>query len=186
MGDKMKVRDGNDGYSYPYTSPDLVVGEDGKSVKRRIDEIESKIKENGETSIDDSNITTDKTWSSSKIDSQFKDIAKKTIIEGNKIYLVKSDGTKLDEGTDLPTSSSSGNNMFEEVSSEECTINETVNATALLQGTIGCGSPLAYDEEGNIIAYDEGNIDITERNYQNGICNLSQSGVINYDDTKQV
>lgn len=41
------------------------------------------------------------------LNSQFKDIAKKTIVEGNKIYLAKNDGTKLDEGTDLPTSSGS-------------------------------------------------------------------------------
>lgn len=38
----------------------------------------------------------------SYVSSQFKDIANKTIIEGNKIYLAKADGTKLDEGTDLP------------------------------------------------------------------------------------
>lgn len=36
---------------------------------------------------------------------QCKDIAKKTIVEGNKIYLAKNDGTKLDEGTVLPCSS---------------------------------------------------------------------------------
>ena len=42
-----------------------------------------------------------------KLDTQCKDIAKKTIVEGNKIYLAKNDGTKLDEGTDLPTSSGS-------------------------------------------------------------------------------
>lgn len=42
-----------------------------------------------------------------ELNSQFKDIAKKTIVEGNKIYLAKNDGTKLDEGTDLPTSSGS-------------------------------------------------------------------------------
>lgn len=42
-----------------------------------------------------------------EVNSQFKDIAKKTIVEGNKIYLAKNDGTKLDEGTDLPTSSGS-------------------------------------------------------------------------------
>lgn len=41
------------------------------------------------------------------LNSQFKDIAKKTIVEGNKIYLAKNDGTKLDEGTALPTSSGS-------------------------------------------------------------------------------
>lgn len=40
--------------------------------------------------------------------SQFKDIAKKTIVEGNKLYLVKADGTKIDKGTTLPTSSSGG------------------------------------------------------------------------------
>ena len=40
-----------------------------------------------------------------EVNTQCKDIAKQTIIEGNKIYLVKPDGTKLDEGTDLPTSS---------------------------------------------------------------------------------
>ena len=37
--------------------------------------------------------------------SQIKEIAKKTIVEGNKIYLAKNDGTKLDEGTVLPCSS---------------------------------------------------------------------------------
>lgn len=42
-----------------------------------------------------------------EVNSQFKEIAKKTIVEGNKIYLAKNDGTKLDEGTALPTSSGS-------------------------------------------------------------------------------
>lgn len=40
-----------------------------------------------------------------EVAAQYKDIAKKTIIEGNKLYLVKADGTKLDSGTALPTSS---------------------------------------------------------------------------------
>ena len=39
------------------------------------------------------------------LNSQIKDVAKKTIVEGNKIYLAKNDGTKLDEGTVLPCSS---------------------------------------------------------------------------------
>lgn len=39
-----------------------------------------------------------------EVAAQYKDIAKKTIIEGGKIYLAKSDGTKLDEGTTLPIS----------------------------------------------------------------------------------
>lgn len=41
----------------------------------------------------------------SEVSSQIKDIPKKTIVEGNKIYLAKNDGTKLDEGTVLPCSS---------------------------------------------------------------------------------
>lgn len=52
--------------------------------------------------------------------SQLKDIAKKTIVEGNRIYLAKADGTKLDEGTDLPTSSGSSE-------ADDITIKDTGN-----------------------------------------------------------
>ena len=79
MEKNMKTRKGKDGFHYPYTSPDLVIDGNGKSNTKKFEEISS----------------------------QFKDIAKKTIVEGNKIYLAKNDGTKLDEGTDLPTSSGS-------------------------------------------------------------------------------
>ena len=78
MSDKIRVRDGNDGYSYPYTSPDLVVDKNGKSNTTKFEELEAKIEAGSGISIDDSNTATDKTWSSSKIDSQFKDIAKQT------------------------------------------------------------------------------------------------------------
>lgn len=73
----------------------IVVDDDGKYVKttwvkgdkisvERLNKIEEGIEKNS---------------------TQYKDIANKTIVEGGKLYLVKSDGTKLDEGTDLPTSS---------------------------------------------------------------------------------
>lgn len=45
MSDKMKVREGNDGYSYPYTSPDLVVDKNGKSVSTKFNEIDSQFKD---------------------------------------------------------------------------------------------------------------------------------------------
>ena len=62
----------------------------------------------GEVTVDLSNYyKKSETYSKSQIDSQFKDIAKRTIVENNKLYLVKADGTKLDEGTTLPTSSES-------------------------------------------------------------------------------
>lgn len=44
MNDKMKVREGEDGYSYPYTSPDLVVDENGKSNTTKFNEINSQFK----------------------------------------------------------------------------------------------------------------------------------------------
>lgn len=94
MSDKMKVREGNDGYCYPYTSDDLVVGADGKSVKRRIDEVESEAKENQITLVEDDTsmegisdtdhdtlTTTNKKIipAINELNSQFKDIANKKI-----------------------------------------------------------------------------------------------------------
>lgn len=45
MSDKMKVRDGKDGYSYPYTSPDLVIDENGKSNTTKFNEIDTQFKD---------------------------------------------------------------------------------------------------------------------------------------------
>lgn len=45
MSDKMKVRDGNDGYSYPYTSPDIVIDKNGKSNTKKFEEIDSQFKD---------------------------------------------------------------------------------------------------------------------------------------------
>lgn len=39
----------------------------------------------------------------SELEKKVKDAPKKTIVEDNKLYLVKSDGTKIDEGTELPS-----------------------------------------------------------------------------------
>lgn len=75
MPKNMKTRKAKDGFNYPYTSPDLVIDPSGKSVTTKFNELEDKMKKVGSISIDDTNTTTDKTWSSSKIDSQFKDIA---------------------------------------------------------------------------------------------------------------
>lgn len=79
MAKKMKTRKGKDGFDYPYTSPDLVIDGNGKSATKKIDELSS----------------------------QFKDVAKQTVIEDGKLYLVKADGTKLDKGTNIPLSTGS-------------------------------------------------------------------------------
>lgn len=39
----------------------------------------------------------------SELEEKIKDVPKKTIVEDNKLYLVKSDGTKIGEGTELPS-----------------------------------------------------------------------------------
>lgn len=90
MGDKMKVRDGNDGYSYPYTSPDLVMDKDGKSNTTKFNEI----------------------------DSQFKDIANNQPTDlsldsaTNLLQLVNSKGSKLGNGITLPISSGGGTSQY--------------------------------------------------------------------------
>lgn len=77
MSDKMKVRDGKDGYSYPYTSPDLVIDKDGKSNTSKFNEI----------------------------DSQFKDIANYGLIigEDGKAYLMNEKGVKFGTGIKFPS-----------------------------------------------------------------------------------
>lgn len=45
MSDKMKVRDGKDGYSYPYTSTDLVIDNNGKSNTTKFNEIDAQFKD---------------------------------------------------------------------------------------------------------------------------------------------
>lgn len=79
MAKNMKTRKGKDGFSYPYTSPDLVIDENGKSATTKFNELETKIGTGSGTSIDDVNTSTDKTWSSSKIDSQFINIVYYTV-----------------------------------------------------------------------------------------------------------
>lgn len=65
-----------------------------------------------------------------EVAAQYKDIAKKTIIEGNKLYLVKADGTKLDSGTELPA----GGSTIEVVNNLES--DSTTAALSAAQGKI--------------------------------------------------
>jgi hypothetical protein len=75
MSDKMKIREGKDGYSYPYTSPDLVVDENGKSATKKFDDISS----------------------------QFKDIANLSLTKhtDGKVYIKKQDGTLVGDGIEI-------------------------------------------------------------------------------------
>ena len=86
MAKQIKTRKGKDGFNYPYTSPDLVIDNTGKSATTRFEEIEDNqlnLIEDGTTKgIKDTEYdtltTTDKTiiGGINELNSQFKDIAK--------------------------------------------------------------------------------------------------------------
>ena len=78
--------------------------------------------------IDDSLTTTNKTWSSSKIDSQIKEIAKDLLLEDGKLYLKKSDGTKLGTGVVLPVSGSGGSITWEKVTDKPTTFTPSAHS----------------------------------------------------------
>ena len=75
MEKKMKTRKGKDGFDYPYTSPDIVIDENGKSNTKKFEEIST----------------------------QFKDIANYSLAKGTdgKLYIKKEDGTLIGDGIDV-------------------------------------------------------------------------------------
>lgn len=57
------------------------------------------------------------------------ELAKKLILEGNKLYLAKEDGTKIDTGITLPTSGSSGGGSID-LSSYQTKSDSSLNTTS--------------------------------------------------------
>lgn len=57
------------------------------------------------------------------------EIAKKLILEGNKLYLARNDGTKIDTGVTLPTSGSSGRQSVD-LSSYQTKSDSSLNTTS--------------------------------------------------------
>ena len=57
------------------------------------------------------------------------EIAKKLILEGNKLYLGRNDGTKIDTGVTLPTSGSSGGQSVD-LSSYQTKSDSSLNTTS--------------------------------------------------------
>lgn len=57
------------------------------------------------------------------------EIAKKLILEGNKLYLARNDGTKIDTGVTLPTSGSSGGQSVD-LSSYQTKSDNSLNTTS--------------------------------------------------------
>ena len=45
MAKKIKTRKGKDGFDYPYTSPDIVIDENGKSATKKFEEVNAQFKD---------------------------------------------------------------------------------------------------------------------------------------------
>lgn len=57
MPKKIKTRKGNDGYSYPYTSPDIVIDENGKSATTKFKELDSQFKDSEKQILENKYLT---------------------------------------------------------------------------------------------------------------------------------
>lgn len=122
--EQVKSLQGGDltGYQKKNDAAQKTIVEDGKLYLTKLDGTKlddgTTLPTGSGTSIDDTNTTTDKTWSSSKIDSQFKDIANNQPTDlsldsaTNLLQLVNSKGSKLGNGITLPISSGGGTNQY--------------------------------------------------------------------------
>lgn len=77
---------------------------------------------------------------------QYKDIANKTVVEDGKLYLVKNDGTKLDNGTTLPTSSG-----------EKGDPGTSVTISSIVESTEDGGNNIVTFSDGTILNVKNGN-----------------------------
>ena len=84
MAKYIKTRKGNDGFYYPYTSPDLVVDEDGKSTTTKFSEINTQLENIGQSTQEQINTAIDKAIEEGKMHS---DASKLSIIDENNNFM---------------------------------------------------------------------------------------------------
>lgn len=165
MSDKMKVREGTDGYSYPYTSPDLVVDENGKSATKKFDDISS----------------------------QFKDIANLSLTKhtDGKVYIKKQDGTLLGNGIEIPTNTVTDEQLTSIIQSK---IDDgSLSALSIADGSIGVEKLSFLTEEKNTITNttdadttESNKIYFSSLNYKAGMYNNSGSYVSSIGETSDL
>ena len=80
----IKTRKGNDGFYYPYTSPDLVVDENGKSTTTKFSEINTQLENIGQSTQEQINTAIDKAIEEGKMHS---DASKLSIIDTNNNFM---------------------------------------------------------------------------------------------------
>ena len=84
MAKYIKTRKGNDGFYYPYTSPDLVIDEDGKSATTKFNEINTQLENIGQSTQEQINTSIDKAIEDGKMHS---DASKLSIIDENNNFM---------------------------------------------------------------------------------------------------
>ncbi len=84
MGDKMKVREGNDGYSYPYTSSDIVIDKNGKSNTTKFEELDLQL---GDIATNKADKTT-----TQNIQQQVNNLVLGAVADGNNAEVVQARG----------------------------------------------------------------------------------------------
>ena len=165
MSDKMKIREGKDGYSYPYTSPDLVVDKTGKSNTTKFNEI----------------------------DAQFKDIANLSLTKhtDGKVYIKKQDGTLLGNGIEIPTNTVTDEQLTSIIQSK---IDDgSLSALSIADGSIGVEKLSFLTEEKNTITNttdadttESNKIYFSSLNYKAGMYNNSGSYVSSIGETSDL
>ena len=98
MAKYIKTRKGNDGFYYPYTSPDLVIDEDGKSTTTKFSEINTQLENIGQSTQEQINTSIDKAIEEGKMHS---DASKLSIIDENNNFISTDVEGALDKINDL-------------------------------------------------------------------------------------
>lgn len=177
--EQVKSLQGGDltGYQKKNDAAQKTIVEDGKLYLTKLDGTKlddgTTLPTGSGTSIDDTNTTTDKTWSSSKIDSQFKDIA------------------NIGKLTDLDTTEKSSivgaiNELFQSVSNGKQLIataitdkgvntssDDTFQAMATNIGKISSGSSITYSVTNNLSHAVNNNSNTTVEKYNSYSANIT-------------
>lgn len=190
MAKNMKTRKGKDGFSYPYTSPDLVIDANGKSATKKFEEIDSqykdiadKIKNIGQPTQEQINTAIDKAIEDGKItgggiNSTAKNLLQ-TILQ-NAVYTTNQNANitalmsalgSTESGGDTPTVKTyTITNKLTKCSNSNANtnVNENTNYVATITPTNG------YTLTGASVHITMGGTDITSTAYSNGTINISK------------
>mgnify|MGYP004645699463 CR=1 FL=1 len=177
MEKKMKTRKGKDGFDYPYTSPDIVIDENGKSATKKFEEINSQFKDIANEIVyityKKNELIEDDSVGLNNIIRKAKDENFIILLEKGKTYNVKNieilEGTFLDgNGATLKLLDNSDKNVHDKlikINGDNCTIQNLILDGNInnVSGDINLGCDLIINATGNILK----NLTFTNLTFQN-------------------